>query len=422
MIDRTGSVKKALRPLEAAEFPERDETNEAERRARILAALDVRMDALSVAKRRSERRQRWSWVAAAAALLVVTGAGAFEYRSHAARARAAADVAVVGAGGIFSLVRRGENVAVDPRDALDLVPEDRLETPSDGRARAVLTSGAVVDVQASTTVRFARERTATLTGEELVLSHGSVALKVPKLGALRTLAVVTPDARVTVHGTAFRVDVDEAGAHPTTSVTVTEGTVWVTEGGRDIVLPRGSHWSSAAPTPEERTDRTPLVPTLPAAPPSVPPPSETTSTPSLGVTARSASSASNAIAPSSSARTEAANAPVASSSRTTAARSHEEATSTLGVENDEYHQAVSAVRSGNDASAVTEFDGFLARFPSSPLAQNAEVERFRALHRLGRTAEAARRARSYLVSYPRGFAHDEAQALAVDALRPSSGP
>ena len=31
MIDRTGSVKKALRPLEAAEFPERDETNEAER-------------------------------------------------------------------------------------------------------------------------------------------------------------------------------------------------------------------------------------------------------------------------------------------------------------------------------------------------------------------------------------------------------
>jgi hypothetical protein len=410
MIDRTGSVKKALRPLEAVEFPERDETNEAERRARILAALDARMSTLSVSKRRGERRQRASWIAAAAALLVVAGAGAFEYRSHAARERAAADVAV----GIFSLVREGENVAVDSHDALDLVPEDRLETPSDGRARAVLTSGAVVDVQASTTVRFARERNATQTGEELVLSHGSVALKVPKLGALRTLAVVTPDARVTVHGTAFRVDIDEAGARPTTSVTVTEGTVWVTQGGRDIVLPRGSHWSSAVSTPDAHTDATPLVPTMPATPPRVPPPNETTPAPSPGVTARSASSA----FPSSSGASNS----TAPSSRASAARIHDEATSTLGVENDEYHQAVSAVRSGNDASAVSQFDAFLARFPSSPLAQNAEVERFRALHRLGRTAEAARRARSYLVSYPRGFAHDEAQALAVDALRPSSGP
>lgn len=419
MIDRTGSVKKALRPLEAAEFPERDEANEAERRARILAALDVRMSTLSVSKQRGERRQRWSWMAAAAALLVVAGASAFEYRSHAERARAAADVAIVGAGGIFSLVRQGENVPIDPQRALDLVPEDRLETPSDGRARAVLTSGAVVDVQASSTVRFARERNATLTGEELVLSHGSVALKVPKLGALRTLAVVTPDARVTVHGTAFRVDIDEAGARPTTSVTVTEGTVWVTQGGRDLVLPRGSRWSSAVPTPEAHADATPLVPTAPAVPSNVPQPNETASTPGLGVTSASAS---NSSASNSSARTEAANAPVASSSRASAARLREAATSTLGVENDQYHQAVSAVRSGNDASAVTEFDAFLTRFPGSPLAQNAEVERFRALHRLGRTAEAARRARSYLVAYPRGFAHDEAQALAVDALRPSSGP
>ena len=42
------------------------------------------------------------------------------------------------------------------------------------------------------------------------------------------------------------------------------------------------------------------------------------------------------------------------------------------------------------------------------LLQEAEVERFRLLSRLGRTREAARHARQYLGQYREGYARDEA--------------
>lgn len=90
--------------------------------------------------------------------------------------------------------------------------------------------------------------------------------------------------------------------------------------------------------------------------------------------------------------------------------------STLAQENDLYAAASSAARSGNDVLAVSDLSSLLSRYPASPLAQNARVDRFRALARLGRKQEAVAQARRYLADYPNGFARDEAKALVLSSL------
>jgi outer membrane protein assembly factor BamD (BamD/ComL family) len=90
--------------------------------------------------------------------------------------------------------------------------------------------------------------------------------------------------------------------------------------------------------------------------------------------------------------------------------------STLAQENDLYAAASRAAREGNDALAVSTLSTLLSRYPSSPLVQNARVDRFRALSRSGRSAEAVAAARRYLADYPNGFARDEAKALVLQSL------
>jgi outer membrane protein assembly factor BamD (BamD/ComL family) len=93
----------------------------------------------------------------------------------------------------------------------------------------------------------------------------------------------------------------------------------------------------------------------------------------------------------------------------------DEAGSTLTAENELYRRAVSSVRGSDDSRAVGLLDTFLVRFPRSPLAQNAEVERLRALERLGRHDAAVHAAQQYLSAYPRGFASEEARRLLAPA-------
>jgi outer membrane protein assembly factor BamD (BamD/ComL family) len=101
-----------------------------------------------------------------------------------------------------------------------------------------------------------------------------------------------------------------------------------------------------------------------------------------------------------------------------AARAQADA-STLAEENSLYEAASRALREGHTAAGITALDQLLSRYPRAPLAQNAVVERFRALRRAGRDAEAVAQARQYLASYPHGFARDEAKAI-VEASLPSS--
>jgi predicted Zn-dependent protease len=73
--------------------------------------------------------------------------------------------------------------------------------------------------------------------------------------------------------------------------------------------------------------------------------------------------------------------------------------------------ALEASRKGNDTLALARLDELLRRYPDSPVADNARVERFRTLRRLGREQEASRAATKYLKGDPDGFARDEAREL-----------
>jgi hypothetical protein len=76
-----------------------------------------------------------------------------------------------------------------------------------------------------------------------------------------------------------------------------------------------------------------------------------------------------------------------------------------------FAEAKLARREHRDADALASLERLQAKHGGSVLAQEAAVERFRALARLGRSAEARRFARQYLTSYPNGFAESEARRL-----------
>jgi TolA-binding protein len=80
-----------------------------------------------------------------------------------------------------------------------------------------------------------------------------------------------------------------------------------------------------------------------------------------------------------------------------------------------FADAKRARREGRNADALSLCDELLTKYPGSVLAEDARVERFRALARLGRTADAGRAAAQYLKRYPTGFAAAEAAALARPA-------
>ena len=87
--------------------------------------------------------------------------------------------------------------------------------------------------------------------------------------------------------------------------------------------------------------------------------------------------------------------------------------STLEQENALFRLAIDARNSGDDAAAVRYFDQLLVSYPKSALAQEAKVEHFRALRRMGRGRDAAREARRYLIEHGNGFAEDEARDVAL---------
>jgi ferric-dicitrate binding protein FerR (iron transport regulator) len=79
----------------------------------------------------------------------------------------------------------------------------------------------------------------------LRLVHGSVRCRVPRLGPSHQFSVVTPDARIVVHGTVFSVRRDE-GAEENTCVRVEEGVVSVQHRNGEVELTSGSSWGCTA--------------------------------------------------------------------------------------------------------------------------------------------------------------------------------
>jgi outer membrane protein assembly factor BamD (BamD/ComL family) len=85
--------------------------------------------------------------------------------------------------------------------------------------------------------------------------------------------------------------------------------------------------------------------------------------------------------------------------------------STLAEQNKLLQQALDARRRGDETHAIESLDTLLTRYPSSPLTQEARVEKFRALEARSNHSRAVVEAQRYLADYPAGFAVNEAKAL-----------
>jgi ferric-dicitrate binding protein FerR (iron transport regulator) len=198
----------------------------------------------------------------------------------------------------------------------------------------------------------------------------------------RAVIVETPHVEVVVRGTRFDVEVEPASASSgtITNVSVARGTVAILRHGALVAsLSAGERWSSAsrtlAPLPTGVGDSVASAPPKPAL---------STRKPAVP----------GEVAP-------------------------PEVSGTLAEENRLFQEALEARGRGDHARAVDSFGRLLGRYPRSPLAEEAQAERFRGLRRMGQTARAAAEARRYLAQYPAGFAAAEAREL---ALEPTMGP
>lgn len=361
-------LQATLARMAEAGSPPEDARAAEERRERVVPRMKAALRGVAAARVRARRRARWlGGLALAASIALAVGAGWRMRGGHAPVATAPPPVFpahVAQSTGTVLVVHAGSTTVVpeSSRDA-PLSSGDSVVTTPGGSARVALASGAVVEVGPATQLSFAIPADA-VHDERLSLSAGQSTVHVPDLGPGESFEIVTPDAEVVGGGAGFVVSVRSDG-DPRTHVSVSEGAVLVRHAGQEIHVSAGEEW----PAPEATA---PVPPAAPSAP-----------------------------APSA--------APVPSSTPAASLR----APSTLGDQNALLQSALDARRAGDDARAVATLEQFLTRYPASPLAQEAHVERFRALERMGRHSSAVSAARLYLVAFPNGFARDEAKAIVV---------
>ncbi len=324
-----------------------------ELRAKVIARMeDLRSRQVLRAARFRDRGARvgvFAGVAAAAAAVAVVG-----WKLHAPAPARTADVVAVS--GPSRIAHDGtERPLVDP-DHAALGPSDELRTGPDSRASARLGTGAAIDVGPSSRLRFTGAGDDRHVRDRVELFAGHIDVDVPHLQLDDELRVVTGEATIVVHGTKFSVDrsAPAAGQAPRTRVAVTEGRVGVYTPQGERMLAAGTDWMSAS---------------LDEAPPAPPTP--------------------------------------ASAPRHGAAAAATDPASTLKAENAVLADAMRLGREHHDAQALGRLDDLLAKYPSSPLAETARVERVRALQRMGATAAVRRDAERYLADFPTGFARVE---------------
>lgn len=338
-----------------------------EDRARAIAAVQHAIEH----RARARRRARWiAGLAAAAAAVAVAGGIAHQVvRSRAvASTTAPAPISAVASAGEVHIVGHAvagsASVASAGRlmpliDGRPLATGDHVATGHGGRVLLAFSTGTSALVQEDAEVAV----DALGASEQLRLDSGSIELHVAKQAPDERFVVRTPDAEVEVRGTRFRVSIVPAdtscGGGTVTRVAVFEGVVVVRHAGTEARLAAGEQWPGSCAVASESA----------ASAPAAPPPASHT-------------------------------APAASGG------------STLSEQNDLFARAMAAKRRHDDATALAGFDRLLARYPRSPLAENAAVERMRLLRDTD-PVRAARAARAYLATYPNGFARGEAQAIAA---------
>lgn len=242
---------------------------------------------------------------------------------------------------------------------------DEVSTTAESFASLEFDGGTRVDLSNASTMQVVER-------EELSLRVGRVDINVPQLPAdqVRTLAVRTPNAKVTVRGTIFSVEVTAANQRPLTRVGVTRGSVSVFHDGREFMVRAGELWSSENPsgisTEEQAANETNSV--------------EDTSTEAAtleGDTVLDGTVAKDTV-PKDTARRNRGR----SASSPSVDDEVELPQSSLQRQNRIFERGLRARDQGDDERATYWFDQLLKRYPNSPLAEAAERERSAARGRL----------------------------------------
>src|SRR5579883_133000 len=328
-----------------------------ELRTRVVARMEAQMaDAVTRRARRATWRRRAWLIGAAACLPLAISAVVLGVRAG----------AMGGGGGVYVTALSGDaeiahggaglRLTAATPTAFDLA--DELRTGPDGLARASLPNGAVVDVGPRARLRFRTtgDRRHGSVRARVELVAGRVSVEVPRLPDGDEVSVDTAGVSVVVHGTKFSVERSSpAGGPGETRVEVIEGRVAVHFGHEERLLSAGA---SLVLPDADAADAAVAAVAPPADAPDGGPPS-----------------------------------------------------STLGAENELLGSAMRLRHQRDAARSLALLDEFLERYPRSPLAETARVEKIRVLDETGAPGAARREAQRYLADYPHGHARKEATAI-----------
>jgi ferric-dicitrate binding protein FerR (iron transport regulator) len=332
-------------------------TTSAGDRARGLATIERAMQVRT-------RRRRWLQglgVAAAAATLLGLGL-AHRQLALADPPQVAIQAAPLGSGATLSDANRAQRLEAPA----EVRAGQLVETPRGGGASLQLSTGTNLTLAGQTELRVQSQSSV----EQFALLRGELSARVAKLSSGQRFIVQTPDAEVEVRGTRFTVAVLERGdacSANRTRLRVDEGVVEVRSNSGLARLTAGQSWP---PGCGEQATKAPA------------PPLPMTAQPPLGPVRKGEAPATNP----------------------------NDGASALTRQNDLFAEGVALRRRGDVSAALRAYQQLIREYPSSPLAENAAVERLRLLSQ-AQPAKARAEARVYLKRYPHGFAVEEAKRL-----------
>jgi len=322
------------------------------------------------ARTRRRRLVALGGAACAAAALIALGTVVAGWRQRPASTAASVAIDATPSGQGAALARSKGEEPLTARVALE--SGQRLDTPEGGGASLHFSTGTWLSLSGKTSFRVDSQGAT----QRFSLQHGELVAHVAKLAGAQRFIVDTPDAEIEVRGTRFRLRVIEraesCGAGTRTRLEVAEGAVEV----------RGSNLGAVSVKAGEVW------------------PGDCSSV------ARSASAPAPAPAPAEPAPPQHEAHRAVSAPRAAAVEA--DGASALTAQNDLFAEGVARGRQGDTSGALRAYRELMSRFPSSPLAENAMVERMRLL---AETPSGAAEAKRYLLRYPRGFASVEAKKL-----------
>lgn len=324
------------------------------------------------ARARRRRRVTIGSSLAAAAAILIAGAQLAKWLPPSAVAATPVAIDVTPSGKGAALARSEGEQQLTARAALEA--GQRIDTPADGGAALQLSTGTSMTLADRTSFRVDSQGAT----QRFSLQQGELVARVAKLAPAQRFIVDTPDAEVEVRGTRFRLRVLEhaeaCGAGTRTRLEVTEGVVEVRVASQSsISIKAGEIWPADCAGGN-------------------------------GNVTQSSGSPQQGASPTAAALPKHETRPVTSSAPVTEA----ERASALTAQNDLFAEGVARGRQGDTSGALRAYQDLLNRFPGSPLAENAVVERMRLL---ANTPDGPNEARRYLARFPRGFAVGEAKKL-----------